>query len=163
MKISILSLALVGSLVLVSCGSEEKKDDKKKEKTEKKDDAEAHNSDEKVEPKEASSENNDQYSKDWEEIKTAIKNKDLPGVGKFAAHDGIDAEELIERANDHHIWQVLESYAFEDLQKKDQDGQNYHVMYAYSQQDDGPKKELEIYLTKGETNLQIQMIVAKNF
>lgn len=163
-KLTILSLLVAGTFSFTSCGpADEKKEDKKEAKTEK----EAEDV-EKEEPKEevieeSAKENNEQYAKDWEELKTAIKNKDIPGVGKFAAHDGIDAAELVERANDHHIIQVLESYEFEHLKKEEKDGQTNYIMYAYTQQNDGPKKELEIYLVKGESGLQIQTIIAKNF
>ena len=104
-----------------------------------------------------------QYVKDWEAIKKAIIDKDIPGLGKFAGNDEVDSESLMTYANESHILQVLESYEFKHLKVEEQNGVTYHVFYGYVQLgDDEPKKELSIYMIKGKTNLTIDYFSAKN-
>jgi hypothetical protein len=162
MKLSkITMLAFVGVFAFASCGDDAKKDDKKKEdkKEEKKEEVK-----EDVETKveEVKESNDAQYVKDWEEIKKAIVAKDIPGLGKFASSDAVDSEVLMNLANEFHILQVLESYEFKHLKVEEKEGNTYHVFYGYTQQDNDPKKELWIYMSKGETNLMVDYFVSEN-
>lgn len=149
------------SFAFLSCADDSEKGSKK-EKTEESNPKEVKSEETKPYEKKEIENSKDQYAKDWEAIKKAIKEKDIPGVGKFAGSDAVDAELLINLASDHHIYQVLESYEFQDLKVEKENGNTYHVMYAYSQQNDEPKKELSIYMSKGEEHLVIEYFISKN-
>lgn len=175
MKKSIYTI-IIGSLVLFSaCGEEKPADettDNHSEETIQEDAVIEEVATEEIisEVEEAVPDNLDEivsnynYDQDWELIKAAILDKDIPGLGAWAASDEVDSEYLIMGASEEFVIQALKNTTYEDLKVEESGDEVYLVFYAeeIATDDEGNEygSSFSIYLKQGDPNLLVAYYIA---
>ena len=103
------------------------------------------------------------YDEDWNNIKTAIINKDIKGVGAYASNDEVDSEMLINVMHEPAILKQLRSTSYDDLETEEQGENVYLVFSAYETATDDEGNEvgsgISLYLLQGDPNLLIEYYI----
>lgn len=104
------------------------------------------------------------YDQDWELIKEAILNKDIQGVGAWAASDEVDSEYLIMGASEEFVIEALKKTSYSDLRVEEGEDEVYLVFYAEELGTDEEGNEVgtsfSIYLKQGDPNLLVEYYIA---
>lgn len=163
MNRTIYSLAIVSILSFVSCGSAEAAESETTEATTEEAVTEEEVITEEVVVKEETVSKYN-YEQDWEVIKEAILNGDIPGVGAWAGSDAVDAEYLIMGASESFVIEALKNTSYDDLTTEEQGDETYLVFYAeetYTDEDGNETgSSFALYLRQGDPSLLIEYYIA---
>lgn len=104
------------------------------------------------------------YDKDWEMIKEAIINKDIPGLGAWAGSDAFDAEMFIGMAQEDWVMDALKATSYDDLKTEEMEDGVYLVFYAEitGMDDEGNEygSSITLYMSQGDPNLMVEYFIA---
>lgn len=157
-------LAIAFSSCSDSEGAEEgNKETQKKEQT-KPDEETSENKEGEPKPVEEEIQSKYAYDQDWEMIKEAIINQDIPGLGAWAGSDAFDAELFIGMAQEDWVMEALKNTSYEDLKVEDMEDGVYLVFYAeiIGMDDEGNEygSSMTLYMSQGDPNLLVEYYIA---
>jgi hypothetical protein len=135
--------------LIASCSSEseeENEETKEKNEVESPEKVEETTTEIKETPPTEETVSKDPHVMDWEKVKKAILDKDIPGVGAFASSDAVDSEMLIKSMEKESFTEALASASFADLVEED-------AALIFRAED--AASTISIYFTKGESGLAL--------
>ncbi|MBL4705024.1 MAG: hypothetical protein JKY54_10910 [Flavobacteriales bacterium] len=104
------------------------------------------------------------YDEDWERFKTALINKDIPGVSAFASSDAIDAEMIVNAFTDSNFLKQLEAATYTDLvanTKGEEVILEFSASFSISDEEGNEyESALFLYFSQGETGLLLENFLA---
>lgn len=157
-------LAIAFNSCSESEGAEDGNKDTQSEEQTKTDDATSEN--EEVDPKSVEEEIQSKYAydQDWEMIKEAIINQDIPGLGAWAGSDAFDSELFIGMAQEDWVMEALKNTTYDDLLVEDMEDGVYLVFYAEitGVDDEGTEygSSISLYMSQGDPSLLVEYFIA---